>query len=142
MSCLLRLPAWKNCMRFCLVIVSAFCFIFAGCTKDDTGPESVLYGTWVKGPTFGDTLQFMRKNNHDIVRYSMSFNPGMPAYTEKDYTYRNGILSIKLYSPSTQDFYPISSFTWTRRGREFKIQGIQLFAFMASTETYFTYRKI
>jgi hypothetical protein len=127
-------------MRFSIFIVIAF--IFAGCTKDNAGSESVLYGTWGKGPAFGDTLQFMRKNNHDIVRYSMSFNAGMPVYTEHDYTYRNGILSIKLYSPSIQDFYPISSFEWTQQGREFKIQGIQLFSFMASTQTYFTYRKI
>ena len=127
-------------MRFCLFIVIAF--IFAGCTKDHTGTESVLYGTWVKGPAFGDTLQFIRKDNHDIVKYNMSFNSGIPANTEKEYRYRNGILSIKLYSPYIEDFYPISSFEWTRQGREFKIQGIQLFSFMSSTQTYFTYRKI
>lgn len=127
-------------MRFYLFIVIAF--LFAGCSKDYTGPESVLYGTWVKGPDFGDTLQFMRKDNRDIVQYSMSFNSGIPAHTEKEYRYRNRILSIKLYSPYIEDFYPISSFAWTQQGREFKIQGIQLFSFMASTQTYFTYRKI
>ncbi|MEI9912283.1 MAG: hypothetical protein WDO71_23080 [Bacteroidota bacterium] len=71
-----------------------------------------------------------------------SFNAGMPHYTEKEYRFRNGQLSIKLYAPISQEFYPIDSFSWTQVGEEFTIQGIQLFMFMSSTMTYFTYRKL
>jgi len=129
-------------MRAAIFSVIAFALLLAACSKEHTGTESVLYGTWVKGPNFGDTLQFMRKNNQNIMRQTMSFNAGMPVYTENEYRFRNGKLSIKLYSPSSEEYYPITSFTWLQSGSEFKIQGSQLFIFMSSTLTYFTYRKI
>lgn len=124
------------------LIVIALAFMVVSCSKDDTASESALYGTWVKGTQAGDTLRFMRKNNKYIMLQNESFNAGMPVYTEKDYRFRNGRLSIKLFSPSSREFYPIDSFSWTQVGEEFTIQGIQLFMFMSSTQTYFTYRKI
>lgn len=124
------------------MIVIALAFIVVSCSKDDTASESALYGTWVKGTQAGDTLRFMRKNNKYIMLQNESFNAGMPNYTEKEYRFRNGRLSIKIYAPSSQDFYPVDSFSWTQVGSEFTIQGIQLFMFMSSTQTYFTYRKL
>lgn len=76
------------------------------------------------------------------MRKAESFNAGLSVYSEKEYMFRDGKLSIKMFAPALQDFYPIDSFTWTQAGREFKIQGIQLYMFMSSTLTYFTYRKI
>lgn len=122
--------------------ITAFAFIFIGCHKDITGTESDLYGTWVKGNQAGDTLRFMRKDNKYILQQNESFNAGMPVYTEKEYRFRNGRLSIKLFAPSSQEFYPIDSFSWTQVGSEFTLQGIQLFLYMSSTVTYFTYRKL
>lgn len=119
-----------------------FMIAFVGCKKEIAGTESDLYGTWVKGPNFGDTLHFMRKNNQNIMRINESFNIAMPVYTEKEYTLRNGILKIKNFSPGSQDYISINSFTWTQVGSEFRILGYQLFMFMSSTSTSFTYRKI
>jgi hypothetical protein len=120
----------------------AFTLIFVSCKKDYTQPETVLSGTWIKGTNAGDTLQFMRKNNKNILRYNMSFNTTLAAFTEVEYTYQDGKLGIKLYSPTLQDFYPINSFTWRQVGSEFEIHGIELFPILSSTQVYFTYRKI
>jgi hypothetical protein len=124
-------------------IAFAFGVVFMGCKKENNSSSaSDLYGTWVKGAQYGDTLQFLRKNNQNILRINNSFNPLTPAYTEQEYRFRQGKLEVKVFSPASQEFYPISSFTWTQPGSEFNIQGIQLFYFMSSTNTYFTYRKI
>src|SRR5688572_7260035 len=120
-------------------IVIAFALIFVGCKKEYT--QFDLSGTWVKGRNAGDTLQFLRKNSKDILRYNMSFNAAMPAFKEVEYKYEGGKLSVKLYSPILDDFYPINSFAWKHAGNEFEIRGIELFSILASTEVYFTYRK-
>lgn len=126
-----------------LVLTLVFCIsLFAGCKKDGAHSASDLYGIWIKGNQAGDTLQFLQKNGKDIMRQNESFNPSMPAYTEKEYIFHNGKLSVKLYTPFSEDFYPIDSFRWKRTGKEFSIQGIQLYMFMAATNVYFTYRKL
>jgi hypothetical protein len=131
-------PAWlsaqKNDMMHLspALVIIVFAFIFTGCSKEDTASESALYGTWVKGSNAGDTLRFMRKDN----KYIMLQN------TEKEYRFRNGRLSIKIYAPVSQEFYPLDSFSWTQVGEEFTIKGFQLFMFMSSTQTTFTYRKL
>ena len=130
-------------MRLLLVsfIVLVSIFLFQSCKKDKTsGEESVLYGTWVKGSNFADTLWFMNKNGKNILRIS-TFNSSMPNYEEKEYRFRNGGLEIKSFAPASQEYFPINSFSWTDRGREFKIVNSQLFIFMSSIITY-TYRKI
>jgi hypothetical protein len=128
-------------IAFFIVLISLALF-FAGCRKNNSEGESILYGTWVKGSNFGDTLWFMRKNNQDILRQAESFNAGLVVYSEKEYRFRNGKLEIKLFYPPSQDYYPIDSFTWIQAGSEFKIQGIQLYIFMSSAMTYFNFRKL
>jgi hypothetical protein len=124
------------------LVIIAFAIFFTGCSKEDTASESALFGTWVKGSNAGDTLRFMRKDNKYIMLQNESFNAGLPRYTEKEYRFRNGQLSIKIFAPVSQEFYPLDSFSWTQVGEEFTVQGIQLFMFMSSTQTYFTYRKL
>lgn len=127
---------------FAALCFIAFTFFVTGCRKDgSSGDESQLYGTWVMGPNFGDTLQFMRKNNQDIMRICESFNPALPAYTEKEYRFRHGVLQVRSFSPISQEYYSIDSFTWTQPGTEFRILGNQLFLFMSSM-TSFTYHKL
>ena len=120
-----------------LVLVS---FSFA-CKKDIGGKESDLYGTWVKGSNFGDTLWFMKKNGQNIMRVPDSFNPIIPAYSEKEYRLNGEVLSIKSFAPTTQEYFEIESFKWTDPGKEFTITNSQLFIFMSSIVTY-KYRKI
>jgi hypothetical protein len=120
-----------------LVLVS----LSFACKKDIRGDESDLYGVWVKGSNFGDTLWFMKKNGQSTIRVPESFNPLMPVYSEKEYRFRNGVLEIKLFASSSQEYFPISSFTWIDPGKEFTLQNSQLFMFMSSMVTY-KYRKI
>jgi len=120
----------------------ALVVVFVNCkkSKDHNAPE--LYGVWVKGPNFGDTLWFMNKNGHNIMRINESFNPVVPAYAEKEYQFNDGKLRLQRFAPSSTEFYDIDSFTWTQQGTEFKVQGMQLFMFMSSSITYFTYHKL
>ena len=120
-----------------LVLVS----LSFACKKDNEGDESDLYGTWVKGSNFGDTLWFMKKNGRYIIRVPESFNPLMPIYAEKEYRLSDGVLSIKSFAPVSQEYFPITSFNWTDPRKEFTIQNSQLFLFMSSIITY-KYRKI
>ena len=115
--------------------------LFFTCKKDIAGDESDLYGTWVKGSNFGDTLWFMKKNGQKIIRMPESFNPLLPTYSEKEYQFSGGMLNIKSLAPSSQEYFPIDSFKWTDPGKEFTIQNSQLFIFMSSIITY-KYRKI
>ena len=123
------------------ILILFLAFLFFDCKKNISGEESDLYGTWVKGSNFGDTLGFMKKNGQNIMRVSETFNPLIPNYSEKEYRLSEGMLNIKSFAPSSQEYFPIDSFKWTDPGKEFTIQNSQLFIFMSSIITY-KYRKI
>lgn len=122
-------------------ILIALVILFGSCQKSKDHDASELYGVWVKGSNFGDTLWFMQKNGLNVLRKAESFNAGMPVYSEKEYQFNNGKLRIQSSAPYSTDFYDID-FTWTQVGTEFKVLGIQLFMFMSSSNTYFTYHKL
>lgn len=132
----------KIIMRSTFLVLIVFILAFSfGCKKDQAGDESDLYGAWVKGTNHGDTLWFMKKNGQHIMRIPGSFNPLMPIYSEKEYGFRKGVLTIKSYAPVSQEYFPITSFTWTDPGKEFTVLNLQLYLFMSSMVT-FKYKKI
>jgi len=122
-------------------IVLVLTFLSFACKKNIEGNESDLYGTWVKGSIFGDTIWFMKKNGQNIIRVPQSFNPLLPTYSEKEYRLNGEALSIKSFAPTTQEYFQIESFKWTDPGKEFTITNSQLFMFMSSIITY-KYRKV
>ena len=128
----------RTLVSSCVVLTLIF---LLGCKKDQTIDETDLHGTWAKGSNHGDTVWFMKKNGQHIIRIPESFNPLMPVYSEKEYRFNNGVLSIKSFAPSSQEYFPITSFTWIDRDKEFSVQNSQLFMFMSSIITY-RYRKI
>ena len=138
------LSAQKSYMKakaagFIFLVSISFYF---GCKKDKASADEIaLYGTWVKGNNYGDTLWFMSKNGKNILRMAETFNITSPVYGEKEYRFRKGVLEIKQYSPTSDEYFPLTSFTWTDRGREFTIINSQLYIFLSSIITY-TYRKI
>ena len=122
--------------------VMAGLVLVTGCRKNNANnDESAFYGIWTKGSNFGDTLWFMKKNGQNIMRQPMSFNHGVQVYAEKEYRVHNGQLEIKLYAPTISDYYPISSFSWVRPGKEFSLIGIDIYFFMSSTQARFNYTK-
>ena len=123
------------------ILVLVLASLFFTCKKDIAGDESDLYGAWVKGSNFGDTISFMKKNGQNIIRVPESFNPLLPTYSEKEYRLNGEVLSIKSFAPTTQEYFEIESFKWTDPGKEFTITNSQLFIFMSSIVTY-KYRKI
>lgn len=123
---------------FIILVLTSLSF---ACKKNIAGDQSDLYGTWVKGSNFGDTLWFMKKNGQFIIRVPESFNPLLPTYSEKEYRLNGEVLRIKSFAPATQEYFKIESFKWTDPGREFTITNSELFIFMSSIVTY-KYKKI
>jgi hypothetical protein len=128
-------------MRLLAFIVLVLGLTCAACSKDNGNNESILYGTWVKGSNFGDTLQFMRMNDRNILYYHRSFNADHPAYTETEYIFKNNQLTLISASSLGPVKFEISSFSWKQYGHVFQVTGAQLFPFMSSL-TVFTYTKI
>ena len=124
-----------------LFAVIVLCILSFACTKEASKNESVLYGTWVKGSNPGDTIWFIKKSSKHIVRYASSFNPNMPMYSENEYKYNDGKLSIKRFPQQTDEYFPVTSFTWVQSGREFSIVNSELFPFLSSIYTL-KYKKI
>ena len=125
-------------MRFTIAgfLLLLLVFLSFACKKEGAGDEADLYGTWVKGPNFGDTLWFMKKSGQYLIRMPESGNPLMSAYSEKEYRFSGGVLSIKLFALSSPEYFPITSFNWTDPGKEFTILSTQLFPVMSSMITY------
>ncbi len=121
--------------------VIACTLLITGCFKDPvvTGSEFELYGKWAKGPNAGDTLDFLQKNNQNIMRHLESYNSGVPVYSETQYMFNDGKPSLKNL---TAGYHPVTSFIWNQAGAEFQVLGIDLFSYISSTTTIFTYRKI
>ena len=128
-------------LRLLICLFMAFALLHAACSKNDNGNESLLYGTWIKGSQTGDTLWFLRKDGKNIIRSNQSFNPGLTMYKDEEYAFKNGKLS-RVLLPVSSAFSHIDSFTWTQEGKEFEILGYQLFLFISSTLTKFTYTKV
>jgi len=128
-------------LRLLICLFMAFALLAIACSKNDSGNESLLYGTWIKGSQTGDTLWFLRKDGKNIIRSNQSFNPGLTMYKDEEYAFKNGKLS-RVLAPVSSAFSHIDSFTWKQEGKEFEVLGYQLFLFMSSTLTKFTYTKV
>lgn len=127
-------------LRPLLYLLLALALLGAACTKNNNNNESLLYGTWVKGPNTGDTLYFLRKDGKNIMRSNQSFNPSLTAWSDWEYRYSNGKLSVALFGGT--EFRSLDSFTWLQQGKKFDVLGYQVFMFMSSSMTHFVYTKV
>lgn len=127
---------------FIALAVTAIAFTNVSCTKEQEMENTPLTGTWIKGTSAGDTLYFTNNNGKNVLRYNASFNPALTAATETEYIYRNSKLSLRNFMAAQNDFYVIQSFNWKEEGKEFEVLGYEIFPFMSSTQTRFTYRKV
>ncbi len=128
-------------LRLFIVVSIAFAMLATACSKNNDDNETVFYGTWINNNAPGDTLQFMRKNSKNILRFNQSLNPGMPLYLEIEYRYKNGKLSAAVFG-SFEPIRDIDSFTWIQQNKKFDVLGYQLYLIMSSTVTHFTYTKV
>jgi len=122
----------------CLAVI-----LLSACNKDNgsTG-ESIFTGTWVKGSNTGDTLRFFNRNGKNLLAYNQSFNAAIFAPAEIEYRFKNNRLGLKNYLAQSNNFFTSQSFEWVRTGSEFKLNGTELYPFMASSLVMFTYHKI
>ncbi|MFT3937081.1 MAG: hypothetical protein QM726_25870 [Chitinophagaceae bacterium] len=120
------------------VIATIFCMACSG--NDNNGNETLLYGTWTKGANAGDTIWFMKKNGKNIMRTNQSFNPLLPTYSETEYSFKDGKL-IMILPITSSAMGVIDSFTWQEYGKKFEITGYQVYMFMSSMATKFSFTK-
>ena len=127
---------------FAAILIIAFPVFIISCSKEKvpSGAEYELYGTWSRGPNPADTLYFLRLNNKNIMRHLETINAGLRVYSETEYKFKDGKLSLK-YS-TVNEYHAVTSFAWTQGHTEFQLLGFQLFSYLSSTTTIFTYRKI
>jgi hypothetical protein len=129
---------------FYSLLVITVITLAAACSKDSDNPEATFYGTWIKGSNTGDTLYFYKKNGRNIMRSNQSFNPLMYAPVEQEFKYVDGKLALYPFwaSVGLMQVRKIESFTWKTTGRKFEINGFELYMFMSSSTTKFTFTKI
>ena len=127
-------------MRTVAALLLAIPLLFIRCSKQDAsaGAEYELYGKWVTTTNPVDTLEFLRKNDKNIMR--IAFSQAYILYSEAQYKFANGKLRLKHYS--FDDYYPVSSFKWIQKGVEFEVAAYEVLPYISSTSTIFTYRKI
>jgi hypothetical protein len=128
-------------MRLIFIAFTGIALFTVACKKKRDSDAGILYGTWVKGTNAGDTLLFKTKSSKNVLFYNVSFNAAAPTYTETEFNYQNGKLYIAPFGLGSE-LNEISSFTWKQYGKEFEVQGIQLFSFLSSTQVMFNYKKI
>jgi hypothetical protein len=129
-------------MKFTGLIPFVLILLVLGSCNKDSSSATNLTGTWIKGTNVADTLYFIQKNDQNILRYRISFNPATGGFAEHEYAIRNGKLALKNFMGGGNDFYTVESFNWLHTGKEFELLGYQLFPFMSSTLAKFTYKKI
>ena len=122
--------------------VTVIALTIGSCKKEQEMENTRLTGIWIRGTNVGDTLYFTVKNGKNVLRFNASFNPAVPAVTETEYSYQNNKLSLRNFMAAQNDFYIIESFNWKQEGKEFEVLGFEIFPFMSSTQTRFTYRKV
>lgn len=128
-------------LLYSILVITAITFA-AACSKDSDKPEAAFYGTWIKGSNTGDTLRFYQKNGKNIMWSNQSFNPGMHAPFEQEFKFIDGKLAFQPAWSGGLQYHPIESFAWKIPGRKFEINGFELYMFMSSTLTKFTFTKI
>jgi hypothetical protein len=129
-------------LRLFTFIVLCIGLSVAACSKKSEHSESILYGTWVKGPNIGDTMRFVRKNGTDILSYRNDlFANYYPGNTETPYVFRDNKLTLVTSSSIGPVEYEIDSFAWKKFGNQFQVTGTQFFPYTSSFFD-FTYTKI
>jgi len=128
--------------RTALFLSVAIVSVIAGCGKDNTSAESVLYGMWSKGTGFGDTLWFYNQNGKHMMRQSMSFNPLLPVYDTCQYKFLNNTLvQVRTFNGVTIERN--IAFTWKDYPSVFEINGPDIYLFSATVVgPYFSFKKI
>ena len=115
-----------------------FAAAFISCSKDSELTPEYFYGQWKT--SYGDTVIFSRKNGMNIATYNYSMNSLFPTRGDREFSYRDGKLGLKI--SSTPDFNFLDSFKWIQPGQSFEVQGIEWFSFLSSTLGYFTFTKL
>jgi hypothetical protein len=122
-----------------LTLIVATLFTLASCSKDkNPSGASLFYGKWKSNA--GDTITFSQKNGENVFTYG-SFNlPSLPS--EVGFSYQNNKLGLKDDLANPSRLRALETFKWIQQGTSFEVQGADMYLFMSSTSTYFTFTKI
>jgi hypothetical protein len=128
---------FKN-LFFSAAIIIAFTAI-SSCSKNENPADiSLFYGRWKSD--VGDTITFSQRNGENIFSYSTLTLPSIPS--EVEFSYRNNKLRLKDDVTILNKFRTLETFTWVQQGASFQVLGADIYRFMSSTSTYFTFIKM
>jgi hypothetical protein len=124
--------------HFTVAIITVFVAI-CSCSKDKNSSDaSQYYGKWKSNA--GDTITFLQRNGQNICDAGIR-NPG-PDFHEIEFSFSNNKLSFKDGAADPGKFRILKSFKWIQRGKSFQVQDTDIYSFMSSTSTYFTFEKL
>jgi hypothetical protein len=126
-------------LRPCCTVIISIIFLTA-CTKNDAPEANSLYGTWVNKNQPHDTLQFMRIDGKDMLQFNARLDTSVVRDTIA-FSYKNGMLVLPGAGPNPP-VRTIASFAWQENYKSFNILAYELYLFMSSSFTHFTYSKL
>ena len=136
--------------RISYLLLSIISALLLGCRSEPVGyhTNTVLSGTWVKagdpsGRQPADTLFFFVKNGKNLLAFYSAGSPGpvWPSHVETEYRFEGDDLSFRDYTGTRNDFVPVISFQWLKRGESFTVKFHEILRFI-SADYRVTYRKI
>jgi hypothetical protein len=130
----------KKQVIYIAICIIAPAIILFSCKKENNNDISLFYGSWKT--SYGDTIEFSKSGNKNMLSYDFSMNPALPTTTNHEYTYQSNKLGVKNGRSGSNNFYFFQSFRWLQTSQQFEVQGIDWFPFISSTQTYFTFTKI
>lgn len=101
----------------------------------------MFYGSWKT--SYGDTIEFFRQDDRNVLRYDYSMNPSNPTKIDQEYFYHDDKLGLKrVWAGTSGTLYTFQSFRWIQKGQVFEVRGVEWFNFISSTQTVFNFTKI
>lgn len=129
----------KTIFVIVLNIFAALSFLIAACTKDKSASdESLFYGKWESN--VGDTIIFLQREGRNIFQYGTFNLPSVPR--EVGFSYENNKLALKNDMSNPEKLQMLNSFKWVHNRTTFEVQGVDMYSFMSSTSTWFSFTKI
>jgi hypothetical protein len=125
---------------YIFIFFIALGILFFSCKKEQNDDAELFYGSWKT--SYNDTIVFFRNNGKNMLQYDVSLNPAMPSTSTYEYACLANKLGIKNGLSGPGNFHFLQSFLWLEKGKSFRVQGVEWFAFISSTQTYFTFTKI
>lgn len=123
---------------YTLLLAGLLCITFS-CEKNHEPRTDTFYGQWQT--SYGEVISFENIGGRNVVSSVQTGTSFFPAINPGEYRFKNGKLELSL-SPAVEGYQTLQSFNWVTEGSEFRVQGVEWHAFLSSTLTTYTFKKL